>query len=92
LRFRACFTLPNPGELTALIADAPEPLNAPGWFDCFDAEAIGAAIKSGAAVAFLSEREIRPRGRPPHRRLSRWPRLCLAPTERHAGELRCPTC
>ena len=59
LRFRACATLAEPGELTtALPADKPDPLTAPGWFDCFDAEAIGTAIKRGEAKAFLSEREI----------------------------------
>ncbi|MFN3647838.1 MAG: DUF6446 family protein [Gemmobacter sp.] len=59
LRFRACATLADPGELTtALPADKPEPLTAPGWFDCFDAETIGTAIKRGEARAYLSEREI----------------------------------
>ena len=59
LRFRACVTLADLGELSsALPADKPEPLTAPGWFDCFDAEAIGTAIRQGAATAYLSEREI----------------------------------
>ena len=36
------------------------PLTAPGWFDCFDAAAIGAALEKGEAIAFLSESEIHP--------------------------------
>lgn len=59
LRFRACATLAEPTELaTAVPADKPDPLTAPGWFDCFDAEAIGGALKRGEARAFLSQREI----------------------------------
>jgi len=30
------------------------PLVAPGWFDCFDADALGAALETGQALAFLS--------------------------------------
>jgi hypothetical protein len=37
----------------------PTPLNAPGWFDCFDAPAIGAALEAGEATAVLGEREAR---------------------------------
>lgn len=61
LRFRGCFTTPlSLGTLTETyqIHDAADPLIAPGWFDCFDAKAIGAALKSGEAVAFLSEADI----------------------------------
>jgi hypothetical protein len=36
------------------------PLNAPAAFPCFDAAAIGAALESGEALAFLSEPEIHP--------------------------------
>ena len=57
IRYRACFTAENTAdELTALyvtIKDA-EPLVAPGWFDCFDAKEIGAAIESQSATSFLS--------------------------------------
>ena len=28
------------------------PLTAPGWFDCFDADAIGEALDRGEALAF----------------------------------------
>jgi hypothetical protein len=59
LRFRACVTLANPQELgSAEPATKPDPLTAPGWFECFDAGAIGTALQQGEAVAYLSEREI----------------------------------
>lgn len=59
LRFRACVTLADPLELAkALPATKPDPLLAPGWFDCFDAAAIGGALQRGEAVAYLAEREI----------------------------------
>lgn len=57
LRYRGCFTvgmsIPALTE-TYLPYDAPTPLNAPGWFGCFDAEAIGLALEEGRAFAFLS--------------------------------------
>ena len=57
IRYRACFTAQNTAdELKALyvsLTDA-EPLVAPGWFDCFDAEEIGAAIEAQSATSFLS--------------------------------------
>jgi len=59
LKFRACFTTPLSlamlSETYQLYADRPEPNFAPGWFDCFDAEAIGASLEAGEALAFLSE-------------------------------------
>jgi Family of unknown function (DUF6446) len=63
IRFRACFTTPLSLAMlseTYRIYDGAEPLNAPGWFDCFDAPAIGAALATGEAVAFLSEANIHP--------------------------------
>ena len=63
LRFRACFTTPlSQGMLTETyrMYDAAAPLNAPGWFDCFDAGVIGDALESGEALAFLSEHDIHP--------------------------------
>ena len=57
IRYRACFTAQNTAdELKVLyvpVTDA-EPLVAPGWFDCFDAEEIGAAIEAQSATSFLS--------------------------------------
>ena len=63
LRFRACFHTPmSQGMLTETykVYDAAEPLVAPGWFDCFNAEKIGTALETGEAIAFLSEPEIAP--------------------------------
>ncbi len=62
LRFRACFTLPR-AQVAEVLADAftyddPTPLGAPGWFDCFDAEAIGADLEAGDAQPFLVQRDI----------------------------------
>lgn len=63
LRFRACFTTPLSLAMlteTYQIYDAAEPTVAPGWFDCFDAAAIGSALESGEALAFLSQAAIAP--------------------------------
>ena len=59
LRWRACAVT---GDLPAdaLPFDDPTPLIAPRWFDCFDAQQIGADLESGAARAVLSQAEIRP--------------------------------
>jgi hypothetical protein len=61
LRFRACFTTPLSQAMlteTYVVYDNAEPLVAPGWFDCFDATAIGKALETGEAIAFLSEKNI----------------------------------
>lgn len=61
LRFRACFTTPlTLATLTETyqLYERPVPLTAPGWFDCFDADAIGEALDRGEALAFLSQHEI----------------------------------
>ena len=63
LRFRACFTTPiTQPTLTEgfVVYDKAEPLNAPTWFDCFDAAKIGAALETGEAIAFLGQAEIAP--------------------------------
>jgi len=61
IRYRACFTsrmsLPALTE-TYQVYDDPTPLTAPGWFDCFDAEAIGTALEAGDAFAFLGQKNI----------------------------------
>ena len=62
LRFRVCFTLDAEGLAAAVQGapyDDPTPLNAPGWFDCFDADAIGEALEAGEARPVLAEREAR---------------------------------
>lgn len=63
LRFRACFVTPLTQAMlteTYRAYDGAEPLNAPSWFDCFDAAEIGAALEKGEALAFLSEPGIAP--------------------------------
>ena len=61
IKFRACFTTPMSLALlteTYVVYPAAEPLIAPSNFPCFDAEAIGKALETGEAVAFLSEPEV----------------------------------
>lgn len=54
LRYRACFNIE--GALPTLAAyPGAEPLNAPGWFECFNAATLGADLISGAATAGLIE-------------------------------------
>ena len=61
LRYRACF------ESTLSLASLSEayvpfenavPRVAPGWFECFDAEAIAGALDSGQALALLGEKNV----------------------------------
>lgn len=57
LRFRACFHLLEHGPLAdAAPYDNATPLIGPGWFDCFDAVAIGEALEAGEGTAYLSHR------------------------------------
>lgn len=61
IRYRACFTTTmSEALLSETYQDYPEaePLVAPGWFDCFDAEEIGGALEDGGALAFLSIRDV----------------------------------
>ncbi|MDF1854810.1 DUF6446 family protein [Pseudooceanicola sp.] len=60
IRYRACFTSDLSAEALKAYAPYPgaEPRNAPGWFDCFDADAIGAALADGQAQAFLAIENI----------------------------------
>ncbi len=61
IRFRACFTTPQSISMlteTYKTYPAAVPLTAPGWFDCFDAAAIGAALEQGEAIAFMGEENI----------------------------------
>jgi hypothetical protein len=58
IRYRACFRLEGAAQPFAPYAD-PRPLNAPGWFSCFDAAGIGAALAEGRAQAVLSEANVR---------------------------------
>ncbi|MFP4404161.1 DUF6446 family protein [Rhodosalinus sp.] len=55
IRYRACFTLAEGAQAvldSAAPARDPEPLVAPGWFDCFDATAVAAALDEGTATAY----------------------------------------
>ncbi|MDC0738100.1 DUF6446 family protein [Cognatishimia sp. SS12] len=61
IRYRACFTTEMSQALlteTYQPYDGAVPLNAPGWFDCFDAGEISAALKDGRALAFLGVENI----------------------------------
>lgn len=63
LRFRACFRTPLSQAMlseTYLAYEGATPLTGPSWFDCFDAMAIGAALDSGEALAFLSQSDVAP--------------------------------
>ena len=59
LKLRECFTVSDKSfdinDLT--IYQKPTPLNAPFWFECFNAEAITKDLDSNKAVAFLSKKE-----------------------------------
>lgn len=61
IRYRACFTtdlsLALLTETYVGLEDAT-PRNAPGWFDCFDAEAIAAELDAGTALPFLSQKNV----------------------------------
>ncbi|HCQ64232.1 MAG TPA: histidine kinase [Rhodobacteraceae bacterium] len=61
IRYRSCFTASMSfAAITETYAsyEGATPLTAPGWFDCFDAEAIGAALEAGDAFAFLGQKDI----------------------------------
>lgn len=59
--YRACFETPHSQAMlteTYEIFDDAVPLNAPPWFDCFDAQEIGEALEDGTAIAFMSQENI----------------------------------
>ena len=61
IRFRACFRTPQSMAMlteTYQTYHGATPLVAPRWFGCFDAEAIGEALETGQAVAYLGEENI----------------------------------
>ena len=61
LRYRACFRTEQSQALlteTFEIYDDPVPTVAPGWFECFNAEDVGAALEDERAMAFLGARNI----------------------------------
>ncbi|WP_299749097.1 DUF6446 family protein [uncultured Boseongicola sp.] len=61
IRYRACFTTPQSLAMmteTYELYDNAEPLNAPGWFDCFNAADIAEALENGEALAFLGTANV----------------------------------
>lgn len=61
IRYRACFTTPYSLALlteTFQMVDKATPRNAPGWFDCFDAAALGAELETGSALVFMSQKNV----------------------------------
>ncbi|WP_037307510.1 DUF6446 family protein [Ruegeria halocynthiae] len=60
IRYRACFdTDLSADDLSAYQpVENPEPLTAPTWFDCYDAVAIGDALASGQAQAFIGTKNV----------------------------------
>ena len=61
IRYRACFRTDLSLALlseTYVGLDPLTPRNAPPWFDCFDAAAIGAQIEAGTALTFLSQKNV----------------------------------
>lgn len=61
IRYRACFTTETPLAELSETYEAYEravPLEAPGWFDCFDADEVGKALEEGRARAFMGEENI----------------------------------
>lgn len=61
IRYRACFTTSMSEALlteTYEMLEKAEPRNAPGWFECFDAQEIGESLENGEALAFLGEKEV----------------------------------
>lgn len=61
IRYRACFeTSETLDSLSQAFqpSDDKEPLTAPSWFDCYDATALGAALKNGTARAFIGAKNI----------------------------------
>ena len=61
IRYRACFqSAKSPTELGAVYKtiDDAVPLNAPSWFNCFNAKDLGSKIEKGDAVSFLAIENI----------------------------------
>ena len=84
IRYRACFTIV--GELPPMVdRRGAEPLNAPGWFDCFNAQQIGEDLIAGEARTVLVE-ENAPWGF--DRVMALYPdgRAYVWPSENHCGE------
>lgn len=57
IRYRACFDIDVAAEELVPYTGAT-PLNAPNWFDCFDAGALTVALRDNRAQAFMAEGNI----------------------------------
>ena len=61
IRYRACFRTEMSAAMmteTYVPYEKAEPLNAPNWFDCFNAKEIGKTLEEGQALAFLGTENI----------------------------------
>ncbi|WP_299560889.1 DUF6446 family protein [uncultured Sulfitobacter sp.] len=61
IRYRACFDTPYSLALlteTFEMVEGVSPRNAPGWFGCFDAEAIAGELKAGTALTFMGQKNV----------------------------------
>lgn len=61
IRYRACFTTTlSKTKLrgTYVTLEEETPRNGPNWFECFDAKAIGAALKAGTAQTYLGTKNV----------------------------------
>ena len=61
IRYRACFTTDLSLAMlteTYVLVENSVPRNAPGWFDCFDAETLGSEIDAGTALTFLGGKNV----------------------------------
>jgi len=57
VRYRACYETPSSLAMlteTFVIYDEAEPLVAPSWFDCFDADALGADLEVGTSTPMVA--------------------------------------
>ena len=59
LKLRECFRIEDVhfDSTNLTVYKNPTPLNAPFWFECFNAESIAKDLKTNKAVAFLSKKE-----------------------------------
>lgn len=58
LKLRACFTVDWDYAPSDTYKAEAEPLTAPSWFDCFDAEAIAKDIAADKATVLLAEKNV----------------------------------
>ena len=61
IRYRACFQTELDLEtlsVTYVAAQGATPRNGPGWFGCYDAAEIGAALEAGDARAYLGVKNV----------------------------------